>query len=226
MIVGALAAGLAIAAFALPAAAAAQPLPPSVDADHAVQADTAAVDAYVAGHPAAAPGSADGSPSQAAMQVMRWVSASGDNGGLPFMIIDKTAGEVFAFDAEGQPVGKAPALTGITPGDDTVPGVGDRELSKIPVADRTTPAGRFRAKFGPASGHRSVLWVDYADSVSLHPVITANPKEHRLQRINSPAPDDNRITFGCINVPTHFTRKWSAPCSARRLAASSTFFRR
>ena len=40
--------------------------------------------------------------------------------------------------------------------------------------------------------------------LSLHPVITSNAKEHRLQRLRSPSPDDNRITYGCINVPKSF----------------------
>jgi len=35
-------------------------------------------------------------------------------------------------------------------------------------------------------------------------VITTNPKEHRLARLQSPTPKDNRITFGCINVPAAF----------------------
>jgi hypothetical protein len=35
-------------------------------------------------------------------------------------------------------------------------------------------------------------------------VITTNPKEHRPQRLRSPTVADNRITFGCINVPAKF----------------------
>jgi hypothetical protein len=40
--------------------------------------------------------------------------------------------------------------------------------------------------------------------VSLHHVITLDRREHRLERLASPSPDDNRITYGCINVPTAF----------------------
>jgi hypothetical protein len=95
-------------------------------------------------------------------------------------------------------------LVGITRGDLSKPEAGDRELSDIPVSDRTTPAGRFVAKFGHAAGGRDVLWVDYPTAISLHAVITTNKKQRRLQRLNSPTPADNRITFGCINVPTAF----------------------
>jgi len=143
-------------------------------------------------------------PSEVAAVVTNWITASGDNGGLPFMVIDKIAAKVFLFDAQGQLVGATPALLGITPGDDSATGVGDRELSDIKPEDRTTPAGRFVANFGRASGNRNVLWVDYATSISLHPVVTTNKKERRLQRLRSPSADDNRITFGCINVPAKF----------------------
>ena len=60
------------------------------------------------------------------------------------------------------------------------------------------------AGFGPASGGKTVIWVDYADAISLHPVVTTNPKEHRLTRIKSSTPEDHRISFGCINVPARF----------------------
>jgi hypothetical protein len=143
-------------------------------------------------------------PSGTAAKLAGWVTATGDNGGQPFVIIDKEAANVFVFDGEGSLQGGAPVLVGLARGDDSVAGVGDRELSAIAPDDRTTPAGRFVASFGGAAGNRKVLWVDYADAISLHPVITTNPKERRLQRIKSRTPEDHRITFGCINVPAAF----------------------
>lgn len=144
-------------------------------------------------------------------QVTDWVIASSDNGSLPFVIIDKVAAKVFVFGPDGQFKGAAPALLGSARGDNSTPGVGDRELSNIPPKQRTTPAGRFIAGFGPAYGGKSVLWVDYKTAISLHAVIVANPKEHRLQRLRSPTPKDNRITFGCINVPTAFYKNVVLP---------------
>jgi hypothetical protein len=35
-------------------------------------------------------------------------------------------------------------------------------------------------------------------------VITTNPTERRLQRLDSPTVEDNRISYGCINVPRDF----------------------
>jgi len=143
-------------------------------------------------------------PSDPVLRVTGWVINAQDNGGLPFIIVDKVAATVFAFDAGGTLVGSAPVLIGIGKGDDSAPGVGDKALSRIPVSQRTTPAGRYFAKYGFASRNEQVLWIDYANAVSLHPVITSNAKEHRLQRLRSPSPDDNRITYGCINVPKSF----------------------
>jgi hypothetical protein len=144
-------------------------------------------------------------PSGVAAQMADWVAATDDNRGRPFAIIDKLAAEVFVFDADGRLRGAAPALVGLAPGDDSAPGLGARALSEIPPDERTTPAGRFIAHFGAASGHyRTVLWVDYADGISMHPVITSNPNEHRLRRIKSASPREHRISFGCINVPARF----------------------
>ena len=151
-------------------------------------------------------------PSAAAARVIDWVVASRDNGDLPFVVIDKDSAQLLVFDPTGQALGEAPVLVGITKGDDSAPGVGDRELQDIPVAERTTPAGRFLATFGPAAGHKEdVIWVDFPDAISLHPVITTKPKERRLARLKSPTPTDNRITFGCINVDAGFYAKIIAP---------------
>jgi hypothetical protein len=45
----------------------------------------------------------------------------------------------------------------------------------------------------------------------LHPVITSNPKERRAERLASPTPLDNRISYGCINVPVDFFKRVVSP---------------
>jgi hypothetical protein len=142
-----------------------------------------------------------------AARVANWIAASGDNGSLPYIIIDKHAASLFLFDADGTPAGDAPVLIGIAPGDEASPGIGSKDLSKIGPAERTTPAGRFLSKFGFAAGNQRVLWVDYHNSVALHPVVTGNKKERRRERLLSETAEDNRITFGCINVPPLFYSK-------------------
>ncbi|GAA0330938.1 hypothetical protein GCM10009087_46390 [Sphingomonas oligophenolica] len=157
---------------------------------------------------------ADGeaSPSPATMRVADWIAATRDNHSLPYIIIDKQAASLFLFDAKGKSLGRVPVLIGVAVGDDATPGVGSKNLAEIGPAEKTTPAGRFLAKYGLAAGRQKVLWVDYATSVALHPIPPgASKKEHRRQRMLSPTPDDNRITFGCINVPTAFYSKRVRP---------------
>lgn len=138
-----------------------------------------------------------------------WAIATHDNRGLPFAVIDKAAAQILIFDAAGKMKGMAPVLLGSAVGDASAEGVGDRELKDIPMADRTTPAGRFLAGYGPAAGGERVLWIDYAASVSIHPMLStsASKKEKRKERLASPKPDDNRITHGCINVSSTFYKK-------------------
>lgn len=143
-------------------------------------------------------------PSEAASRVLAWISASSDNGSLPYIVIDKQAAMLLMFKANGEFVGQTPVLIGVGVGDDSSPGVGAKSLAEIGPAERTTPAGRFASKFGKAFGLKTVLWVDYANSVAVHAVITTNKKERRVERLRSPEPDDNRVTFGCINVGTSF----------------------
>jgi hypothetical protein len=143
-------------------------------------------------------------PSETVTQMAAWASSSGDNNGLPFVVIDKLAARVFVYGKDGKLRGSTPALLGFARGDHSTPGVGDRELSDIAPEERTTPAGRFLAGYGPAVGGEKVFWVDYETAISLHPVVTAKPKERRVERLRSATAADNRITFGCINVSKAF----------------------
>lgn len=148
------------------------------------------------------------SPSDEARLVADWIATSGDNGALPYAIIDKNAASLLLFDAKGKPLGQVPVLIGIAVGDDATPGVGSKKLGEIGPAEKTTPAGRFFAKFGYAAGRQRVLWVDYTNSVAIHPIPPdAAKKENRRGRMLSPTADDNRITFGCINLPNAFYGK-------------------
>lgn len=147
------------------------------------------------------------SPSAATMRVADWIATSEDNLSLPYAVIDKTTASLFLFDATGKSLGTVPVLIGIALGDDATPGVGSKKLGEIGPAEKTTPAGRFLAKFGLAAGRTKVLWVDYANSVAIHPIpADASKDERRRERMLSPVPDDNRVTFGCINVPAAFYR--------------------
>ena len=139
--------------------------------------------------------------SQDAQYVADWAVDSGDNQGMPFVIVDKIDAKVFVFDANGRLRGAAPCLLGLAKGDDSIPGIGNRKLSDIRPEERTTPAGRFVASLGYNFHKKDVLWVDYNVALSMHRIITTKT---RLQRMATPTPLDNRISFGCINVPARF----------------------
>ncbi|MFZ2996056.1 hypothetical protein [Sphingobium sp.] len=160
------------------------------------------------------PATAPASPES--MRVIDWVATSGDNHSLPYVVIDKKAARAFLFDRKGKYLSDAPVLIGIATGDDATPGVGKKSLAEIGPAEKTTPAGRFLAKFGVAAGKQKVLWVDYATSVALHTIPTGNPKEQRRARMLSPQIDDNRVTFGCINVPKLFYNQGLRPQFAKK----------
>jgi len=127
-----------------------------------------------------------------------------DNDAAPFIIIDKRNARMWLFDAQGLPRGNTAVLLGLARGDDTVPGIGQKPLAQVRVGERTTPAGRFVAEAGRNARGDDVFWVDYDAAVSIHRVHDVNRGEQRIQRLLTPSAADNRISYGCINVPTAF----------------------
>ncbi|PZN94777.1 MAG: L,D-transpeptidase [Alphaproteobacteria bacterium] len=153
---------------------------------------------------AAAPSTTTATPSPDVVTIADRVRTAGDNAGQAYVIIDKRNARAFAYAADGSLRGTAPVLLGLARGDINPPGIGERPLSAIGPADRVTAAGRYVAQLGNDLGKNDILWVDYAASLSLHRVITGKPSDQRQRRLMSPSPDDNRISYGCINVPADF----------------------
>jgi hypothetical protein len=150
-------------------------------------------------------------PTAAARSVADWVVRTHDAGTAPFILIDKVAATIYVFGAEGRLRRAAPVLLGLAIGDETVPGIGERPIPDVLPQERTTPAGRFVGELGHDTRGEDVVWVDYDAAVSIHRVITSNPSEHRLERLQSPTVDDNRISYGCINVPREFYEAYVHP---------------
>ena len=150
-------------------------------------------------------------PSPEVREVADWVWRTGDAGGRAWVIVDKKQARIFVLDARGRLLGAAPVLLGSARGDHTVPGIGDRPLSQIRPQERTTPAGRFIAEPGINAQGEDIVWVDYDAAISMHRVRTRVKSERRLQRLASPTPQDNRISYGCINLPRHFYEEVLAP---------------
>jgi hypothetical protein len=136
-----------------------------------------------------------------------WIVDSVDHQQLPFIVIDKKEAKVFVFQPDGKSEGATSALIGTTIGDKTTPGVGLKKISEISLEERTTPAGRFEADLGFDLRRSELLWIDYESGFSMHVVLTANASERRLQRLTSENTADHRITYGCINVSSHFYKE-------------------
>lgn len=157
--------------------------------------------------PTAGPRRADfaGKPaSPDARMVADWALHSGDHQGRAVVVVDKREAQVFVFDPQGRLLGATPALLGSAVGDHTVPGVGDKPIAQVLPEERTTPAGRFIAEPGMNTNGEDVVWVDYDAAVSMHRVRPNVKAERRLERLASATAEDNRISYGCINLPVAF----------------------
>lgn len=137
-------------------------------------------------------------------QLAGWAVASRDHGPAAFAVIDKRRTHLYVFDAQGRLRGQTPVLLGYAPGDDSVPGIGQRPIEQVRPEERTTPAGRFTAASGRNLLNEDVIWVDYEAAVSMHRVRATDPRERRLERLATPSSADNRISYGCVNVPAAF----------------------
>ena len=142
--------------------------------------------------------------------VVQWVGASHDNGGLPFLVVDKVNARAYAFTPAAQLKATAPILLGRGKGDVMlVPN--DAPMSAIPPEKRITPAGRYRSWLVRDSHGVQVLSIDYDAAISMHIVVPGTPAEKRAARLASETAEDNRVSFGCINVPPGFFTQIVSP---------------
>ena len=133
-----------------------------------------------------------------------WIRATGNHQSQAFAVIDKKTAMLHVFDAAGKPLGSSPVLLGLAVGDDSAPGIGTRKLADIRPAERTTPAGRFVSEPGRNLQDEDIVWIDYDAAVSMHRVRAGNKADRRLGRLATPTAADNRISYGCVNVPARF----------------------
>jgi hypothetical protein len=136
---------------------------------------------------------------------------TGNNQGKPFGVVDKKNAQLSMYDANGEWIATTPVLLGLARGDTSVPGIGNRPMSQIKPYERTTPAGRFMSEPGRNTGGEDIVWIDYDAAVSMHRVRATNKAERRLERLASPSAADNRISYGCINVPMAFYDAYVKP---------------
>ena len=143
--------------------------------------------------------------------VVQGVLASNDHQRQPFAVIDKKNARLYVYDGEGQLQASSPVLLGLARGDRSVPGIGERPMAQIQPHERTTPAGRFVSEPGRNTGGEDIVWVDYDAAVSMHRVRASNKADRRLERLATPTVADNRISYGCINIPASFYDSYVKP---------------
>jgi hypothetical protein len=151
-------------------------------------------------------------------QLAGWAVASRDHGAAAFAVIDKRRTHLYVFDQSGRLRGNTPVLLGHAPGDYSVAGIGQRPIDQVRPEERTTPAGRFETASGRNLLNEDVIWVDYQAAVSMHRVRATDPRERRLERLATPRSDDNRISYGCVNLPVAFFDNVAWPTLGARAA--------
>jgi hypothetical protein len=140
-----------------------------------------------------------------ARELVSWIARSADNAGLPFAVVDKKAARIHVFDRKGHLVGSSSALLGQAIGDDSAPDVGEHaQLGKVPLEERTTPAGRFVSQPGLNSNGEAVVWVDYEAAFAIHRLRPGASRAPRTVRLASMSAADHRVSFGCVVVPEPF----------------------
>jgi hypothetical protein len=128
----------------------------------------------------------------------------------PFAVIDKPRARVWVFDERARLMQDSPVLVGAATGDVAPPDIGTRPLAKVKPHEKITPAGRFVTESGRNTKGEDVIWIDYDSAVSMHRVRNV-AREGRPKRLATPTVDDNRISFGCVNIPVPFYEKVLRP---------------
>jgi hypothetical protein len=143
---------------------------------------------------AAVPDVAKAKMSEAAQVTYSAVAPIAKQANKAFMITDKADGMLHVFHADGNPILQAPSLLG---GD-----VGDT----LQGGKKITPAGKFTLKFTADPEYYGGFRYDLVETrqvdgiIAIHAVYTGEASEKRPERLATPTPKDNRISWGCINV--------------------------
>lgn len=121
----------------------------------------------------------------------------------PVIIADKVKATLTVYYPDTQTSITKPALFGKSRSNQL-----DMNNYDYPTAfDNITPAGTFPLTkiHSWRLGDDMLVFIKGKASVgAIHPLWTGNPDQHRIERLRSDTPDDNRITGGCINVDEDF----------------------
>ena len=116
-----------------------------------------------------------------------------------FMVADKPNGMLHIFKEDGSHALSDPTLYGKDKGDVLA------TVSSLEGGPKITPAGKFTlmSRSSEYAGGQELILVESKDStgyIAVHAADTSTPSEKRLQRLETPTTEDNRISYGCINT--------------------------
>lgn len=137
----------------------------------------------------------------------------------PFIIVDKNNGISYLFK-DGKLVSKTSTLTGAMKADlpNKFTNIQDPDWDKAPTEGKITQAGEFNGGVKVGVGYPIVVemkrwqlpsgkWV----AQSMHQTYLGDAVENRPGRLASATPEDNRITWGCVNAPAEWMNEHIAP---------------
>ena len=144
---------------------------------------------------AVVPAAAKAKMSEAAQVTYSAVAPIAKAANKAFMITDKAGGMLHVFHADGSLLVQDVALVGKDVGD------------KLEGAKKITPAGQYDLHLVPDAEytggfvyHMGGAVREDGLTVAVHAVYTGEASEKRPERLATPTPKDNRISWGCINV--------------------------
>lgn len=137
--------------------------------------------------------------------VVQNIVSQNDNQGKQFIVADKQAGTLTLYTPQGQEVTSTPALFGKATGDsistNNATPSGRYDLKHV---DGNNIKGNEKGQYGNSAQALVVsgrLQENNAGNVAIHRVL---PIESRQAKLDSATATDNRVSHGCINVPSSF----------------------
>jgi hypothetical protein len=84
----------------------------------------------------------------------------------------------------------------------------NKTIEATTAAEKITPAGRFSATYR----NDNLVFAEGAQSsIAMHKVYLGTPSERRQQRLDTASPEDNRVSYGCINVSAAYMKNVVEP---------------
>jgi hypothetical protein len=120
-------------------------------------------------------------------RVAQWAVGTQDHGGLPFVIIDRAGGRIYAFDPHGRLCGTGPVVLGAD--------------QATPIA----PAGRFVADTLASARNGDIVWANDKTQVTLHAL--TSEQAGKPPNLEFPQAQTSRDTGVSLHLDALFRRE-------------------